>query len=75
MKLDIANHFSMAQLRIVKGDAYIASGRAADALNTYRENIDVINGDQDRDLADLAAISKLRLSNCHMAQSDWKGAQ
>ncbi|CAN9079432.1 unnamed protein product [Alternaria sp. RS040] len=64
----------MAQLRIVQGDAYIASGNAADALITYRENIDVINGDQEGDLADLAAISKLRLSNCHMAQSDWKGA-
>ncbi|KAH8642595.1 hypothetical protein IG631_00058 [Alternaria alternata] len=64
----------MAQLRIVKGDAYIASGNAADASNTYRQNIDAINEDQEGDIADLAAISKLRLSNCHMAQSDWKGA-
>jgi predicted negative regulator of RcsB-dependent stress response len=65
----------MAQLRIVKGDAYIASGRAADASNTYRENIDAIDEDQEGEIADLAAISKLRLSNCHMAQSNWKGAQ
>ncbi|KAB2102796.1 hypothetical protein AG0111_0g8686 [Alternaria gaisen] len=64
----------MAQLRIVKGDAYIASGNAADASNTYRENIDAIDEDQEGDIADLAAISKLRLSNCNMAQSDWRGA-
>ena len=65
----------MAQLRIVQGDAYIASGNVADASNTYRENIDAMDEDQEREIADMAAISKLRLSNCHMAQSDWKGAQ
>lgn len=71
----MAYHFSMAQLRIVKGDVFIASGNTSDALNTYRKNIDAIDEDQEGDIADLAAISKLRLSNCNMTQSDWKGAQ
>ncbi|KAF7681063.1 hypothetical protein GT037_000039 [Alternaria burnsii] len=70
------NNFAtiMAQLRIVKGDVFIASGNTSDALNTYRKNIDAIDEDQEGDIADLAAISKLRLSNCNMTQSDWKGA-
>jgi hypothetical protein len=71
----MTNQFSMAQLRIVKGDAYLACGNAANASDLYRENIDAVTEDQEGEIADLAAISKLRLSNCNMAQGDLKGAQ
>lgn len=71
----MADQFSLAQFRIVKGDTYLAGGNAVAASHIYRENIDAVEEDQGGEIADLAAISKLRLSNCSMAQGDVKGAQ
>jgi hypothetical protein len=71
----MADHFSMAQLRIVTGDTHMVSGSVVDASNIYRENVDAVDEDQEGDLIDLAAISKLRLSRCKLAQGDLKGSQ
>jgi predicted negative regulator of RcsB-dependent stress response len=65
----------MAQFHIVKGDAYLMSGNIENASEMYCKNIDAVDEDEEGEIVDLATISKLRLSNCKMAQSDLKRAQ
>jgi hypothetical protein len=69
-----ANLHSLTHLQLIKGDAQLALGHEEEASTLYRAIAAPSDDDAD-EIADLAAIAKLRLSGCSLSQGNKKEAQ